>query len=127
VKFSDFRQITRAVQLDPPTDLAGPLYQAVVKMLRGRVERGGQGVRLLGLSAQQLLHAGAAPPTLFPDEDQARKRSAAAAIDRLRGRFGDNAVTFGRLLEPRAGDTGTPSERMDRLERPERPDGGGQR
>lgn len=114
VKFADFTRITRALMLEEPTDLAEPLYRAAKTILRERVELAGRGVRLLGLTTTHLARAGAAAQSLFSDEDTERKERAALAIDRLRGKFGDGAVTMGRLLEKRADNTGTPTNSPER-------------
>lgn len=112
VRFPDFSRITRSELLPQPVDVAEPLYDAAVRMLRTRVELHGRGVRLLGIAAQHLVRKGSFTEALFPDELLEKKREAAKAIDRLRGRFGDGAITFGRLLEPPAKNTGTPSDRV---------------
>ena len=97
--------------LEEPTDLADALYGAAKSMLRERVDLSGRGVRLLGLTATHLAYSSDAEQSLFPDTDTERKERAAVAIDKLRGRFGDGAVTFGRLLEKRADNTGTPTSK----------------
>ncbi len=111
VKFADFTRITRALLLDEATDLSEPLYRAAKSMLRDRVDLRGRGVRLLGVTATHLEPAGPAAPTLFPDKETERQERAAVAIDKLRGRFGDSAVMFGRLLEGRQDNTGTPKNK----------------
>lgn len=112
VKYADFTRISRALMFDEPTDLAEPLFHAARTMLRERVELKGRGVRLLGIAATHLVRTEAAPQSLFPDEDSERKERAARAIDQLRGKFGDGAVTFGRLLEGRQQNTGTPTGKV---------------
>ena len=110
VRFGDFSRITRAALFDEPTDLADPLYQAAVNLLRTRVDLRRGGVRLLGLTATRLLSPGEVTATLFQDDAALRQRSVAQTVDRLRARFGENAITRARLLEGREQTTGTPSE-----------------
>ncbi|HEY3323995.1 MAG TPA: DNA polymerase IV [Planctomycetota bacterium] len=110
VRMADLTRLTRSLLLEDPTDLTGPLHSAAVQMLRTRLDLQGQGVRLLGIAATHLLAPGEATESLFPDEGATRARRAAQAIDRLRERFGDDAVTFGRLLEGRQRNTGTPDD-----------------
>ena len=112
VKFGDFTSITRAASFDEPTDLAEPLHQAAVKMLREKVNFGNQGARLLGISANRLVGAGEVTDSLFKDEKGERRRKAADAVDKLRAKFGDAAVTRGRLLEERQKTTGTPNDKL---------------
>ena len=109
VKFADFSRTTRALLLNEATDLSEPLYHAARTMLRERVDLAGRGVRLLGLTATHLMSSNLQAPSLFPDIETERKERVAHAIDHLRGRFGERAVTFGRLLEGRQDNTGTPT------------------
>ena len=108
VKFADFTLISRAEHLHEPCDLAEPLFRTARTLLRERVKLDGRGVRLLGVTATHLERATAVATSLFPDAETERQERAAQAIDKLRGRFGDAAVTFGRLLERRQDNTGTP-------------------
>jgi DNA polymerase-4 len=110
VRFEDFSRITRAALFDEPTDVAEPLYQAAVNLLRTRVDMRRGGVRLLGLTATRLLSPDEVTATLFQDVAALRQRSVAQTGDRLRARFGADAITRARLLEGREQTTGTPSE-----------------
>jgi len=114
VRLGDFTTFTRAAQFEDPTDLAEPLHEAARKLLREKVDFGGQGARLLGIAATRLYGAGEAEKSLFPDEQAGRRRRAAQAVDRLRARFGADTVTRGRLLEGRSETTGTPDDRGPR-------------
>jgi DNA polymerase-4 len=111
VRFADFSRISRAHSFDEPTDLAEPLYKAACELLRTRVDFRTRGVRLLGIAATRLAGAGDGAPGLFTDEESSRRRSVAQTVDRLRERFGENAVLRGRMLEGREKNTGTPTER----------------
>jgi DNA polymerase-4 len=112
VRLGDFTTLTRAETFDEPTDLAEPLYAAGCRMLRTRVDRRGQGIRLLGLTATKLVEPGEWTPGLFPDEGDKKRHRAAEAVDRLRNLFGDDAVTRGRLLEEGEETTGTPDDHI---------------
>lgn len=111
VRLGDFTTFTRAASFEEPTDLADPLFHAAARMLDEKVDLRGQGVRLLGIAATRLSGKKEAATSLFPDERAIRGRRAAQAIDRLRERFGDDAVTRGRLLEGREETTGTPDDK----------------
>ena len=60
----------------------------------------------------KLVTPGEWTPGLFRDEGSEKRRRAAEAIDRLRDRFGDDAVTRGRLLQEGEETTGTPNDRI---------------
>lgn len=112
VRLGDFTTFTRAATFEEATDLSEPLFAMASRLLDEKVDFGGQGVRLLGIAATKLAGKGESPQSLFPDEHASRRRRAAQAVDKLRERFGDDAVTRGRLLEGREETTGTPDDKV---------------
>jgi DNA polymerase-4 len=110
LRYGDFRTITRSRTVAEPTDLAGDLARVANELLAA-VDIG-DGLRLLGLSVQQLQEAEAiqealslgdhASPT--GSEDQRRQRSdLERSVDRVRARYGDDAVLPARLVRERDG------------------------
>jgi DNA polymerase-4 len=104
VRYGDFRTITRSRTLPEPTDVALEIARSAVLLLGG-VEIGA-GVRLLGVSAQQLEDAGAVQASL-PFDDAARsttemeqRRLLERSVDAVRDRFGDGAVVPARVVQP---------------------------
>jgi DNA polymerase-4 len=101
LKFRDhrFHTVTRAAGLDQPTDVGDALFRAAWALL-GRVEWQGSQVRLLGVTATRLRPA-AAPPEgqlpLFPGRPDPR-RNLARTVDKIRERFGGEAITRASLL-----------------------------
>jgi DNA polymerase-4 len=102
VRFADFRTITRSRTLTDPTSLAADLA-ATARSLLAAVDLA-PGVRLLGLSAQQL-RAVDSVQTALPLDDgghdagtRRRRASLEASVDLVRERFGGNAVMPARLL-----------------------------
>ena len=107
VRYADFRTITRSRTLATPTDLAADL-ERVARELFAAVPIG-NGIRLLGISAQQLDDvetgvgcSGTTPPTAARGDEGARAsagsgRQAAVerSIDAVRARFGQRAVGAG--------------------------------
>jgi DNA polymerase-4 len=94
VRYSDFRTITRSRTLPDPTDVAHELVRVGRELLR-EVDLG-DGLRLLGLSAQQLVPITDVQPRLALDAERtgdARHASLERTVDQVRARYGDDAVT----------------------------------
>jgi DNA polymerase-4 len=100
VRYSDFRTITRSHTLAEATDVAVEIARWGVALLDG-VDLGA-GVRLIGVSAQQLEPADAIQASLpFEEGVTARagheqRRRLEQSVDRVRDRFGDDAVVTAR-------------------------------
>jgi DNA polymerase IV len=90
---SSFTTITRQVGLEAPSDLTEPIYQAALALLRKELH--GQRIRLVGVTVsnfrdrEQLAMFGAEDP---------RRHQAAEALDRIRRKYGQRAVTRARLV-----------------------------
>ena len=107
VRFHDFRTITRSRTIDEPTDLAADISRTAGELLAA-VEVG-EGIRLLGVTAQQLSDAAAVQTALALDaeeapvaDDPARRgvqRAVERSIEQVRDRYGDDAVMPARLAE----------------------------
>jgi DNA polymerase-4 len=104
LRYHDFRTITRAKTLAEPVDLAVDLARVATTLLSS-VELG-EGVRLLGVSAQQLQPAAAVQAALSLDaDDEGRSDSAEHAqrsrlertVDAVRDRYGDDSVVPARF------------------------------
>jgi DNA polymerase IV len=94
VRYADFRTITRSRTLPDATDVAHELVRVGRELLRD-VELG-DGVRLLGLSAQQLVPISEVQPRLALSAtaaDDARHASLERTVDQVRARYGEEAVT----------------------------------
>jgi DNA polymerase-4 len=110
LRYADFSTITRSRTLAEPTDLAQELAGTATVLLRS-VELG-DGVRLLGVSAQQLEALDAVQESLPFDDVGAAAGNAREArsrlersVDAVRERFGSDAVTAARFATGRdAGD-----------------------
>jgi DNA polymerase-4 len=99
VRFGDFRTITRSRTLRDATDLAGDIAATARTLLRA-VDGVEHGIRLLGVSVQQLAPAEAVQPELFEPTGQAvrsrpdegSRQALEQAVDAVRARFGPRAV-----------------------------------
>jgi DNA polymerase IV len=94
LKTADFRIRTRARSLDSPTQLAHRIFAAA----RGLLEREADGTRfrLLGVGLSAIVAADEADPADLVD---GRSTKAEHAVDRVRARFGDDAVVRGLAFE----------------------------
>jgi DNA polymerase-4 len=97
LKTADFKIRTRAHSFDSSTQLAGKIFAAA----RGLLEREADGTkfRLLGVGLSALTTADQADPADFVN---GRAADAEHAVDRVRARFGEDAVIRGLAFEPPA-------------------------
>ena len=94
LKTADFRIRTRAQSLSHPTQLAGRIFAAGRDLLARETD--GTMFRLIGIGLSALCDADGAD---FADLIDRRSAEAEQAIDRLRERFGDEAVVKGLALD----------------------------
>ncbi len=102
LRHGDFHTVTRRVTLPASTALDTELFQAVRTLLGpayDEVRRRGLGVRLIGIGTTNLVPT--APPDLFEDPDRGKQRTLTHAVDRVREKFGFDALTPGRLMPMR--------------------------
>ncbi|MEJ7583196.1 MAG: DNA polymerase IV [Acidimicrobiales bacterium] len=97
IRFHDFRTITRSATLPSPVS-AGPAIARVAKGLLDTIDPS-SGVRLLGVSVSQLVE-NAAHQLTFADAETSSWDDASDAVDRIRRRFGDDAVVPAALTGP---------------------------
>jgi len=98
VKRADFRGITRQAQLAQPTNLVDTIYRHGETMLSRMLDQGP--FRLIGIGISDLSAQdddASVPADLF-GADQADREGAEAATDRIRARFGKDAIIRGRAL-----------------------------
>ncbi len=96
LKSADFKLRTRAHSFAAPTQLAGKIFAAAKQLLERETD--GTKFRLLGVGVSALAPAEEADPADFVD---ARAAEAEHAVDRVRARFGDDAVIRGLAFERR--------------------------
>ncbi len=96
LKTADFKIRTRARSLPTPTQLAGRIFAAARDLLQRETD--GTRFRLLGVGLSALTAAVNADPADLVDGRRAAE--AEHAVDRLRARFGDDAVVRGLAFEP---------------------------
>jgi DNA polymerase-4 len=94
LKTADFRIRTRAQSLSHPTQLAARMFAAARELLTRETD--GTAFRLIGIGASGLIPADGGD---FADLLDRRTAEAEHAVDRLRERFGDEAVMKGLAFE----------------------------
>ncbi|MFT5152270.1 MAG: DNA polymerase-4 [Planctomycetota bacterium] len=132
-RYSTFKTVTRTRTLDFPTNLGPRIYQVASELL-SKVDS--RPLRLLGVQISKLEDVRTpVQPMLFGDADgpapeesakDAKLTRAAEGMDRLRAKFGKDAVVPATLLEKgrlkgrdgsdgeaRPGDLGPPSDNFD--------------
>jgi DNA polymerase-4 len=94
LKTADFRLRTRAQSLHQPTQLAAKIFACGRELLAR--ETNGTRYRLIGIGVSALVPAA---PGDFADLIDRRAADAERAVDRLRARFGDDAVVKGLVFD----------------------------
>ncbi|MEO5805672.1 DNA polymerase IV [Devosia sp.] len=99
LKSTDFRLRTRARHLMIPTQLANTLYETGQYLLAREID--GTAFRLLGIGVSGIDAATGEDPSDLLEPAIARKAAAERAMDRVRTRFGREAVVRGKLYRPK--------------------------
>ncbi|MBK1697535.1 DNA polymerase IV [Rhodovibrio salinarum] len=94
LKTRDFKIITRSHKLSDPTNMADRLYRTAEPMLRRECD--GRQFRLIGIGAGDLTAGVFADPPDLLDPNRDRQKKVESAIDAVRKRLGDDAITKGR-------------------------------
>lgn len=97
LKTAAFKSRTRAQHLAVPTQLATTLYETGVQLLAREVD--GTAFRLLGIGVTGLERADGSDPVDLIEPLVARKAAAERAIDKVRGKFGRDALVRGKLYD----------------------------
>jgi DNA polymerase-4 len=98
LRHDDFHTVTRRRTLDIPTSLDAELFGAARELFRiafEDVRQRDRGVRLIGIAATNLLTASS--PDLFEPVERARLRRLTDAVDKVRDKYGFDAVTSANI------------------------------
>lgn len=94
LKTADFKTRTRSVTLPDPTQLAEVIYRIGAPLLAKEAD--GTAFRLLGIGLSQLGEGELADPPDMLDPAATRRATAERAMDKVRARFGADAIIKGR-------------------------------
>ncbi|MBZ6372879.1 MULTISPECIES: DNA polymerase IV [Microbacterium] len=97
LRYADFTTLSRASSLPEPTDVGQRIGDVAIGLFEALQLT--QPVRLIGVRAEKLQHAGGGLMPLW--DDDAEWRRVDAALDDARERFGGGAVTRASVLGPR--------------------------
>jgi len=112
LKTQDFKLRTRNRQLSDPTQLADRIFRHGLQLLEKELD--GTKFRLLGIGVSELSSSERADPPDLVDTQATKRAVAETAIDRLRNKFGLNAVETGYTFSKgNLARTQTPPDRDD--------------
>jgi len=97
LKTADFRLRTRSTSLEAPTQLADRIFRAAQAALKR--EANGTRFRLLGVGITNLAPAVSADPASLIDPAADKRVAAERAMDKIRAKFGNEAVGTGRAFK----------------------------
>ncbi len=87
-RYPDFTTHTRSETLPDPSDSSVELRDAARRLLIEKLGRRGRPLRLIGVTASNLVHEGEGQAQLFPDPIRERDRKLDSIMDRVHGKFG---------------------------------------
>lgn len=97
LKTADFRILTRARSLENPTQLADKIFASGRELLSREIN--GTHYRLIGIGMSALADATAADQLDLVDRSAERRAAAERAMDRVRGKFGQQSLIKGLALD----------------------------
>lgn len=98
LRYADFQTITRAETLPGPTNITEEILRTAARLLTDRLPRRRLLVRLLGVGVSNFENAEQVQGLLFDDPAHERQSRLDAAADKLRERFGADALRRGSVL-----------------------------
>ncbi len=96
LKTANFRLLTRSASLEAPTQLADKIFRVAQAALKREAD--GRRFRLLGVGLSNLAAAAEADPASLIDPLNDKRAAAERAMDKIRSKFGGEAVGKGRGL-----------------------------
>jgi len=94
LKTANFRLLTRSASLDAPTQLADTIFRVARAALKREAD--GKRFRLLGVGLSNLTSGAEADPASLIDPISDKRAAAERAMDKIRSKFGGEAVGKGR-------------------------------
>ena len=95
LRYGDFRTVTRSTTFDDPVNITKTLWKEAKKLFLKWHKKSAGSLRLLGFGTSNLVKEGSGQMQLFCDEEKEKQRKLDQTIDRIRSKFGDDAVKRG--------------------------------
>jgi len=96
LRYEDFRTITRSNTFDDPTNITKLLWQGAEQVFLKWYKKSAGAMRLLGFGASGLQEASSGQYQLFPEPDQEKQKKLDEAFDKIRDKFGHDALRRGK-------------------------------
>lgn len=118
-RYSDFTTLTRAMTCPEPTDSSVTIRDTAHNLLINKLDRRGRALRLVGVTASNLLQENQIQGDLFPDPQKQRNKKLDSVLDAVNERMGSK-LSRGMGLKgrpgktPLAGDPDAPHVKPDR-------------
>jgi DNA polymerase-4 len=96
LRYGDFRTITRSKTFAEATDVTSALWQQARQAVLKWHEKSAGALRLLGFGVSGLQKTETGQRQLFPEPDREKYKRLDSAFDRIRGRFGRDALRRGK-------------------------------
>ncbi len=95
IRYGDFTTITRSTTLPAATDVTADLWTAATKVLDDWAAKDRRPLRLLGMTAHNLVPAQGQQMTLFEDAAKTKQRAVDGVVDKINQRLGKGSVKRG--------------------------------
>ena len=95
LRYEDFRTITRSSTFDQPTNITNALWQEAQEVFLQWLKKSAGPLRLIGFGVSGLQKVGSGQQELFPEPDQEKQKRLDEAFDKIRDKFGHDALRRG--------------------------------
>jgi len=96
LRYDDFRTVTRSSTYDQPTNTTKTLWQEAQGVFLNWHKKSASPLRLLGFGVSGLHKAGAGQDQLFPEPEKEKQKRLDKAFDKIRDKFGHDALRRGK-------------------------------
>jgi DNA polymerase-4 len=96
LRYDDFRTVTRSNTFDHPTNTTKTLWQEAEAIFLKWHKKSAGALRLLGFGSSGLQEAGSGQYQLFSESDHDKQKRLDEAFDRIREKFGHDALRRGK-------------------------------